>query len=218
MKHSPAIVAALLTGLSLSAAAQAPAAPAGPTKIAVVAFQAAVAQTNEFQRDFADLQKKFVPKRDQLKALSDEIDGLKKQLQTQGSTLSEAERDSRTKAIDDKTKQLQRAAEEAQNDFKQEMQETYGGVASKVGNVLIDYAKQQGYTLVLDAGQQEAAVILYANTSTDITKVIVDAYNVKSGIPAPPPQPTAAAPRPAAAAPRPASAAPKSAAKTSAGH
>jgi len=201
MKRSSAIVAALLTGLSLAAAAQEPAAPAGPTKIAVVAFQAAVAQTNEFQRDFADLQKKFTPKRDQLKALSDEIDGLKKQLQTQGSTLSEAERASRTKAIDDKTKQLQRSAEEAQNDFKQEMQDTYGTVANKVGGVLIDYAKQQGYTLVLDGGQQQAAVILYANTSTDITKALIDAYNVKSGIPAPPPQAAAAAPRPAAARP-----------------
>jgi outer membrane protein len=212
MKHSPAILAALLTGLTLSAAAQTPAAPAaGPTKIAVVAFQAAVAQTNEFQRDFADLQKKFVPKRDQLKTLSDEVDALKKQLQTQGSTMSDAERASRTKAIDDKSKQLQRSAEEAQNDFKQEMQETYGSVATKVGTVLIDYAKQQGYTLVLDGGQQDAAVILYANTSTDITKALIDAYNVKSGIPAPPPQPTAAAPRPAAAAPRPA-------AKTPAGH
>ena len=211
MKHSPAIVAALLTGLSLSAAAQTPAAPAGPSKIAVVAFQAAVAQTNEFQRDFADLQKKFTPKRDQLKTLSDEIDGLKKQLQAQGSTLSEAERASRTKAIDDKSKQLQRSAEEAQNDFKQEMQDTYGGVATKVDAVLVDYAKQQGYSLVLDGGQQEAAVILYANQSTDITKALVDAYNVKSGIPAPPPQPTAAAPRPASGTPRPA-------AKTSAGH
>ena len=208
MKRSSAIVAALLTGLSLTAAAQAPAAPAGPTRIAVVAFQAAVAQTNEFQRDFGDLQKKFTPKRDQLKALSDEIDGLKKQLQTQGSTLSEAERANRTKAIDDKTKQLQRSAEEAQNDFKQEMQDTYGAVANKVGGVLIDYAKQQGYTLVLDGGQQQAAVILYANTSTDITKALIDAYNVKSGIPAPPPQPAAAASRPAAAAPRPAAKSP----------
>ena len=201
MKQASSIVAALFTGLALSAAAQMPAAPAGTTKVAVVAFQAAVAQTNEFQRDFADLQKKFTPKRDQLKALSDEIDGLKKQLQTQGSTLSEAERASRTKAIDDKTKQLQRAAEDAQNDFKQEMQDTYGTVANKVGTVLIDYAKQQGYTLVIDGGQQEAAVVLYASASTDITKALIDAYNVKSGIPAPP-QPAAGAP--GAVAPQPA--------------
>lgn len=201
MKYAPATIAALLMGLSLSAVAQTPAAPAGPTKVAVVAFQAAVAQTNEFQRDFADLQKKFTPKRDQLKALSDEIDGLKKQLQTQSSTLTNEQRAAKTRAIDDKTKELQRTAEEAQNDFKQSMQETYGTVANKVGTVLIDYAKKNGYTLVIDGGQQEAAVVLYASTSTDITKALISAYNAKSGIPAPPPQPAAAAPRPAAKAP-----------------
>ncbi len=184
----------MFAGMALSASAQTPAAP---VKIAVVAFQAAVAQTNEFQRSFADLQKKYTPKRDQLKELSDQIDSLKKQLQTQGSTLNEAERASRAKTIDDKQKQLQRSAEEAQNDFQQEMQGLYGTIASKVGEVLIAYSKQQGYSLVLDGGQQQVPVVLYANASTDITKALVDAYNVKSGVPAPPPQPAAAAPAPA---------------------
>jgi outer membrane protein len=46
--------------------------------------------------------------------------------------------------------------------------------------------------------------VLYANESSNITKQIIDAYNVKSGVPAPPPSPAAAAPatpRPAATRP-----------------
>jgi outer membrane protein len=75
MKRSLALAATLALGFALSAAAQtspapaappAKAAPAGPTKIAVIAFQVAVAQTNEGQRNFADLQKKYEPKRQQL--------------------------------------------------------------------------------------------------------------------------------------------------------
>jgi len=62
----------------------------------------AVAQTNEGQRNFADLQKKYDPKRQQLKVLSDEVDNLTKQLQAQGDKLSPAEQQSRAKAIDDK--------------------------------------------------------------------------------------------------------------------
>ena len=62
----------------------------------------AVAQTNEGQRNFANLQKKYEPKRTQLKGLSDEIDSLKKQLQAQGDKLSEAERASKAKTIDEK--------------------------------------------------------------------------------------------------------------------
>ena len=216
MKRTLALVLTLALGLALSAAAQTPAAPAptsaassapaGPAKVAVIAFQAAVGQTNEFQRDFADLQKKYEPKRTQLKTLADEIDGLEKQLQAQGDKLSDAAKASQTKTIDDKKKQAQRFAEDAQNDLTGEMNDVYNKVASKVFDVLSSYAQQQGYTLVLDgtANQQQAPVVLFASPNIDISKAIIDAYNLKSGVPAPPPQPAAAPAAPKPAAPKPA--------------
>jgi len=209
MKRSLALIVTLASGMVLSATAQtspASAASAVPAKVAVIAFQAAVGQTNEFQRNFADLQKKYEPKRTQLKTLADEIDGLEKQLQAQGEKLSDTEKANRAKTIDDKKKQAQRFAEDAQTDLQGEMQEIYNGVASKVYDTLAKYAQQQGYTLVVDGSgsQQQAPVVLYASPTTDITKAIIEAYNVSSGVPAPPPQPTAAAPKPAA--PKPAAA------------
>ena len=137
MKRSFALIAILASGFALSAAAQTAPAPAGPAKAAVIAFQAAVGQTNEFQRDFADLQKKFDPKRAQLKGLSDELESLEKQLQAQGDKLSDSERASRTKIIEDKKKQAQRLAEDSQSGFQEEMQELYNGIASKVYEVLV---------------------------------------------------------------------------------
>jgi outer membrane protein len=212
MKHSFSLALLLASGLALSAAAQTPAAaaatpagtagntpsgaaaaPAGPPKIAVIAFQVAVGQTNEFQRNFADLQKKYDPKRQSLKALSDEVDTLTKQLQAQGDKLSDTERAAKAKAIDDKKKQLDRSAEDAQNDFQNEMQEMYSGLASKVYDVLSSYAQQHGYTLVLDIAQQQTPV-LYAVDSTNITKPVIDAYNLKSGVPAPPTPPAGSVP------------------------
>jgi outer membrane protein len=207
MKRLLAIIAILASGFVLSAAAQTPvtAAPAGPAKIAVIAFQVAVAQTNEGQRNFSDLQKKYDPKRQQLKALNDEVDSLTKQLQAQGDKLSPTEQQSRAKTVEDKKKLLERSAEDAQNDFQAEMSELYNGLAAKVYDVLANYAQQQGFTVVFDVtgSQQQAPVVLYANESTNITKQIIDAYNLKSGVPAPPAQPAAApAPaRPAAARP-----------------
>ena len=209
MKHSVALVLTLASGLALTAAAQTPSAPetaatapSGPAKIAIIAFQPAVAQTNEGQRAFADLQKKYQPKQAQLKTLSDEVDNLTKQLQAQGDKLSDGERAARAKTIDDKKKQLERSAEDAQNDFQNEMQELYGALAQKVYDVLNDYAKTHGYTLVLDIAQQQSPV-LYATESTNITKQIVDAYNTKSGVPAPP-APAAGAPSNIPSAPKPA--------------
>ena len=207
MKRNFALVLALASGFALSAAAQttpAASAPAGPAKVAVIAFQASVGQTNEFQRDFADLQKKYEPKRTQLKTLADEIDGLEKQLQAGADKLSDPDRAAKTRTIDDKKKEAQRFAEDAQKDLSDEMNEVYNKIASKVYDVLATYAQQQGFTLVVDGSgnQQQAPVVLYASPSTDISKAVVDAYNLKSGVPAPPPQPESApAPKPAAKAP-----------------
>jgi outer membrane protein len=203
MKRVSVLAVVLASGLALSAAAQPTAASASATapKVAVIAFQAAVTSTNEFQRDFGDLQKKFEPQRTQLKSLSDEVDTLTKQLQSQGEKLSDAERQAKAKAIDDKKKQAQRLAEDAQNDYQQQMQDTFGKVAQKVDEVLNAYAKEQGFTVVIDAteNQQQAPLVLYAAPSSDITKAIVDAYNAKSGVPAPPVEaPTPAAPKPGA--------------------
>jgi outer membrane protein len=207
MKRSFLLVTLLASGFVLGAAAQtqaaaAPAAPAEPAKIAVIAFQAAVAQTNEGQRNFADLQKKYQPKEAQLKAQNDDIETLTKQLQTQGATLSDAAKASQARTIDEKKKKLEREAQDLRDTGGQEMQEMMSALASKVYDVLSTYAQQQGYTLVLDVSQQQNPV-LFALPSTDISKAVVDAYNVKSGVPAPPAQP-AAAPAAAKPAPKPA--------------
>ena len=188
MKRSLAIIVSLASGIVLSAAAQTPAAPAaapGPAKIAVIAFQAAVAQTNEGQRNFADLQKKFDPRREQLKKLNDEIEALTKQLQAQGATLTPAEQASKTAVIDNDKKKLDRDAQDAQTDFSQEMQDVYNNLASKVYDVLQSYAELHGYTMVLDASSQQSPV-LYVAAGTDITKEVIAAYNTKSGVPPPP--------------------------------
>ncbi|MFC5861221.1 OmpH family outer membrane protein [Acidicapsa dinghuensis] len=212
MKRITALAALLASGLVLNAAAQTPAAPstssaAIPAKVAVIAFQVAVAQTNEGQRDYADITKKFEPKQTQLKQQNDAIDALKKELQTQGDKLSPAEQAAKTKDIDDKTKQLQRNFEDTRNDYQQAVGDMYNQLAGKVFEVVQSYAKENGYTLVLDGSQQQSP-ILWAAEATDITKPIIAAYNAKSGVPAPPAGAQSGLP----AAPRPATRTPGSAA------
>ena len=171
-------------------------------RIAVIQFQPAVASTNEFQRDFAQLQKKFEPKRTELKNLSDEIDRLGKQLEADGSKLSQPEQESQARTIESKKKQAQRLADDDQNEYEQAMQELFNRVAAKVGDQLTKYAADQGYTLVVDRSerQDQTPAVLWASPSIDITQPVVDAYNAKSGVPAQgaagaPPAPKPSAPR-----------------------
>jgi outer membrane protein len=201
MKRSLSLVCMLASTLGASALAQtaaeppsapgAPAAtvPAGPTKIAVIQFEAVVGQTNEGQRAFAELNTKYQPKQQQIKSESDEVDTLKKDLQTAGDKLSDTERQTRLRTIDEKEKTLQRNVEDARNDFSGEMNEKFSGIAQKVATVMTQYAQQNGYTLVLDAGsqqQQQPSPILWASESTNISEAVLQAYNKQSGVPAPP--------------------------------
>jgi outer membrane protein len=208
MKRSLSLVCMLASTLGASALAQTAAeppsapgvpaaatAPAGPTKIAVIQFEAVVGQTNEGQRAFAELNTKFQPKQQQIKSASDEVDTLKKELQTAGDKLSDTERQTRLRTVDEKEKTLQRNVEDARNDFSGEMNEKFSGIAQKVAQVMTQYAQQNGYTLVMDAGssQQQQSPILWAAESTNISEAVLQAYNKQSGVP---PQPaTAGAPR-----------------------
>lgn len=185
----------LLTLASLVAAAMLPLAQAqppaaaandAPSKVAVIAFQAAVAKTNEGQTSFAQLEKKYQPKQDSINTLKTQVDTLTKQLQTDGPKLTDSERSARAKSIDDKTKELDRAAQEARTDFQQDVSQAYGALAEKVYGVMKAYAEQNGYTLVLDYSGQQSPV-LFAGQTTDITDAVIAAYNAKSGVPAPPP-------------------------------
>src|SRR5271170_6327894 len=209
-----AIGAGLMTaaGISQTSAAPAPSAPSTPTagapvapqaipaKIALVAFEQAVFATNEGQKAVQDIQTKYKPKKDQIDTLSQEVDSLKKQLQSAPATLSDAERATRLKTIDTKEKQLSRQADDAQTAYNTDLQESYGKLAAKVSATLKKYVSDNGYTLLLDVSSQQSNV-MWANQSTDVTQAVVTAYNTSSGIAAPPP---AAPSAPAATRPRPA--------------
>jgi outer membrane protein len=227
MNRTLVLVSALGAGLMTAAGlAQTPAAPAPtpppasqpaaeppvtpqaiPAKIALVAFEQAVFATNEGQRAVQDIQAKYKPKKDQIDRLSQEVDSLQKQLQSAPTTLTDAERASRQKAIDTKEKLLNHEAEDAQTAYNTDLQEAYGKIAAKVSATLKKYVSDNGYTLLLDVSSQQSNV-MWANQSTDVTQAVVTAYNTSSGVAAPPP----AAPSAPATRPRPATTTPKPAA------
>ncbi|HEX3967708.1 MAG TPA: OmpH family outer membrane protein [Edaphobacter sp.] len=190
------------------AAETAPAAPQPiPAKIALVAFEQAVLATNEGQRAIQEIQTKYKPKKDQIDALSAEVDTLKKQLQSAPTTLPDAERATRLKTIDTKEKQLTRNEEDAQTAYNAELQETYGKLAPKVSAVLKKYVSDNGYTILLDVSSQQSNV-MWIGPNIDVTQAVVTTYNTTSGIappvPSAPSAPAPTRPHPATTTPKPA--------------
>ena len=182
-----------------AAATPAPSVPAasGPLKIGIINMQQAILASNEGRKEFESLQKKFEPKQSELKNMNDEVEGLKKQLNTQGDKLNDEARTNLVKSIETKQKSLQRSLEDAQGDFQAQQNDILNRIGQKMMEVLDKYAKENGYTMILDVSNPQSPV-LWAGASSDVTKAIVDAYNTQSGVAAP------AGARPSASTTRPA--------------
>lgn len=191
-----------VTGLAQTGNA-APAPAASGTKIGVIQIQQAIVATNEGQRDFQALEKKFEPKRTELQGLQKEIEDLQKQLQTQGDKLNDQARAEMSKNLESKQKVLQRSAQDAQDEYQTQSNEIAQRIGQKLIQVVDKYAKDNNYAMILDASNPDASPIIWASDSTNVTKEIVDLYNAQSGVAAPA-APAGAAARPAA--PKPAAA------------
>jgi outer membrane protein len=208
------LAAPKLTAQAAPAAAPAPAAPTAPVapqaipaKVAVISFEQVVLNTNEGQKAMADLSKKYEPKKNAIETAGNELESLKKQLQALPATTTDEERASRMKVIDKKQADLQRDVEAAQNDYQSDMQDAYGKIAQKVGAAAVKYAQENGFTMLVNVGgsQQAPSPFFWWAAETDISQAVVNAYNVSSGVAAPPPPaPSAPKPRTTPAAPKPA--------------
>jgi outer membrane protein len=203
-----------------SAPTTAPAATPTPTtgagtKLGTINIEQAVLGTNEGQRDFEALSKKLEPKRNELKGQSDELEGLQKQLQTQGDKLNEDARATLVKQIETKKKSLDRAAQDFQEDGQNQQKEVFQRILQKMAPVIVKHAQESGFAMIVDTSNPwPQSPILWYGENGDITKAVVDIYNAQSGVAAPagaggaakPAAPKTTTPKPAApkpAAPKP---------------
>lgn len=166
----------------------APAAPAfnpSATKVAAINVEQAIFASNEGQRDIGALQKKFEPKMTDLKAKSDEVEALQKKLGAAGTT--QLEKDDLNRQIELKQKALERARQDAQEDYQGQTSEIGQRIFKKMGPVIMKYAQDNGLGMIIDTSTPwPNGPVLWANpASIDITRAVVDAYNVQSGVPAP---------------------------------
>jgi len=182
----------------------APAINQSGVKVGVIDMQGAIAGSNEGQRDFEALAKKFEPRRLELQKQNTDIEDLKKQLSTQGDKMNPEAHETLVKSIENKTKSLQRSAEDAQNEFQQQQNEIAQRILQKMAPVITKYVSDNGYGLLIDASAPwPQGPVVVATQAVDITKAVVDAYNVTSGVPAPskPASSASTTPRPAGTTP-----------------
>ncbi|MBZ5678725.1 MAG: OmpH family outer membrane protein [Acidobacteriia bacterium] len=161
-------------------------ATASSTRVGTINVEQAVVGSNEGRRDFEALSKKLEPKQTELKGQNDELEALQKQLQTQQDKLNADALASLQKQIETKKKSFDRAVQDAQEDAQGQQKEIFQRILQKMAPVIVKYAQDNGIGMIVDTSNPwPQSPILWAGQGVDITRPIVEAYNVQSGVPAP---------------------------------
>jgi outer membrane protein len=157
------------------------------TKVGTINIQEAVFGSNEGQRDLQTLQKKLEPKQTELKGQNDELESLKKQMTTQQDKLNEEALANLKKQIESKQKSFDRSLQDFQEDGGNQQQEIARGILQKMAPMIVKYSQDNGFGMIVDTSKPwPESNVLWWGQAVDITKQIVDAYNVQSGVAAPP--------------------------------
>ncbi|MFI5110139.1 MAG: OmpH family outer membrane protein, partial [Terriglobales bacterium] len=158
----------------------------GFNKVGIINIQGAILASNEGRRDLEALDKKFDPKRTELQNLNKEIEDLKKQLSTQGDKMNEDARGTLVRSLETKQKAMQRASEDAQNEYQQQQAEVAQRILQKMAPLIDKFAKDNQYAVLMDVSQPwPQGPVLWFGANADVTKQVVDLYNAQSGVAAP---------------------------------
>src|SRR5690349_15034972 len=129
------------------------------TKVAVIDFQGAIANTAEGKEALTQMQAKFAPREAEMAKLQKEIEDLTGRLRTGDKTLSDDEKARLQQQIDTDTRTGQREQTSYQEDVSAEEQGVVQNIGRKMLEVVSSYAKDNGFTMVLDGSSQQTNVV-----------------------------------------------------------
>jgi outer membrane protein len=195
---------AIVTGVALLIFASS--ARAQLSTVVVVDFERAVVESAEGKKASEKFNAELQAKQTEMEKKQKELEDQQKKLQNGARTLSDAAKTDLQRDIDRRTRELQRADEDAQKELQAMRDELLRPIAERASAILQAMAVEQGYTIVIDLSNQESTVI-WVNPRNDITAELIkrvdaatpqEAGNIGAAKPAPSTPSTA---RPAAAAP-----------------
>jgi len=200
----PALAALLLLPAAqvwAQGGAAAPAADAGK-RIGTINMRQVIVSTAEGKQASAELQSQFTPRQTELENLGKQIEDAR--ARGRQTTISDDERNRLARQIDAWTRLYQRKQQDLQEDIEAAQNEVIQLIGSKVIDVLNRYAKENGYSVILDVSNN-ATQVMFADTSVDTTQDIIRLYDqahpLRGGATAPAQTPAQPRPQPGQARP-----------------
>ena len=85
--------------------------------------------------------------------------------------------------------------QDAQEEFGSQQQDIASKILQKMAPMIVKYSQENGFGMIVDTSKPwPQSNVLWWGEAVDITKPVVEAYNVQSGVPAPTPPAGAAKP------------------------
>lgn len=147
----------------------------------MISIQEAIVKTKEGQKASQQLDAKFQPKQKEFDQRQSELARLEDQFNKGGSVLSEEKRNQLTREIEGKKKRLERDMSDARDELAAEQQRFLQGLGQRMIALIEKYAKDKGYTLVLDVSNPNTP-ILYASPAIDLTQEIITQFDQTSPV------------------------------------
>ena len=171
---------------------------AQPNKVGVIHFEGAISSTQQGQKALTDLQARYAPKQKELEKRQTDLAAKREQLNKGATTMSDEAKAKLTTEIDQLTRALSRDLDDAQNDYQQDVDRLLQEFYPRIKVVLDKYAKDNGYSVILDIGSQQTPVV-YMSDAVDMTTEVVALYDKAHPVPGaaaatPAAKPPAAAP------------------------
>ncbi|MCI0666264.1 MAG: OmpH family outer membrane protein [Acidobacteria bacterium] len=131
------------------------------------------------------LNAEFEPKKKEVESMETDLTNLRNKLNTQGSTVSPQVRAGWGEEAALNEKLLKRKAEDYDSEYQKKLQTVGAPIYDKIGIFLKAYCEQRGIVMVMEGGAaQQAGVLIYASSTTDITNDFMSEYNKANPAPA----------------------------------
>lgn len=148
------------------------------SKIAIVDFERAIVESVEGTKASEKFNSKFEERKKDVEKRQKELEDAQNKLRTQERALSDLAKANLTKDIDRFQTELKRINEDAQKELGTLRDQLLRPVAEKATEILNAYAREKGYTLVIDASNPQNNVI-WVNPNNDITVEFIKRIDVE---------------------------------------
>ncbi len=183
MKLNSILTAALVLGaVAISIHSQTAAQkPVLAAKVAIVAMRDAMLSTQDGRKAAAAMQATFAIRKTAVEKQQADLVALDDRIRKGGATMSAEMHQKLTEEMVSRKKVFDRDAQDLSDEAEAADGQLMQAITAKMGAVIDQYAKQNGYTVVMDAAQP----VLWAAETANVTPDIVKLYDQQHPVSAP---------------------------------